>query len=291
MERINLQLFAEEPGEDDTLDEDMLAEEEEELDLKSLFDEEEAEEEATGEQEAEETQAETQEAPEAPPQEKSGKVTFTPEQQAELDRIIGERLARDRRDRADVLAAVQELERVAGMSIRDILNYAKENRVRAVAEEKGITEEEARELLRKEEELEALRARTRSLEEQQEAIRRVQYYNYEKSKYLNDPLVRKYEKEIDDFAEGGLRIPSFEVAMHQVLGQKLASGELREAIATGAEKKAMANFTKRSKVAPERGSQAGEVSSISALSPSEKRIVMALGISPKDYLSRKPKKR
>lgn len=312
---INLQLFAApEPAEDDdpnVVDEEPEttdgSDEEEEVDFSKLFDvedEEESEETDAESQEEENTETETEgvkpedaktevstegqdkvDTAEKPKEEEKEIRYFT---QEDVDRIVQERLARDRKSKF-----VRELEELTGMQLEQIVELAKENRIRERAEQLGITEDEARQMIEKEDRLremeEKLREyeeRQKQMQEQQEAITRVIRYSNDKAKYLNNPLVKKYEKEIDNFAKGGL-VLDFEPAMNYILGQKLLSGELLEDIKTGIEQKTIANITKRQKITIEKDG-AGKAVDI-GLTPEEKRLAKALGLTPDEYLEEKQK--
>ncbi|GAB7387359.1 hypothetical protein BSNK01_11950 [Bacillaceae bacterium] len=303
--KLNLQFFAGqvEPGEDDDLteDEDMGtqeedtdedAESEEDVDFSAIFgddededDEEEDNEEEQEEQEendenAEESGTEQEEEPQDLPRTTETVPQFTPEQQAYINRIVQERLSRDRKTQA-----VRRLEQETGMDIDEIVEYVRKNKIQAYAEEHGLTEEEARDIIEKEERLRELEERTRYYEQQQQEQQRMWAYQQQKQRFLHDPLVRKYEKEIDAFSQYG-RLVDFEPAMNFILGEKLRSGELLQEIRRGAEQKTLASVQKRSKVTPQSASVSGK-SAIPELTAQEKRLAKALGISPKEYAMQK----
>lgn len=284
---FDLQLFADLP---DTEDDNPETPDDEDVDLESLLaeaeedmgdeDEEEGEEENgedKGEEEGSEPAAKPNNVnPPPPPPIQYQERLFT---QADVDRIVQERLARDRKSQA-----VRELEQLAGMDINAILDYARQNKIAAKAEELGISHEEARRILENEERVARLEEEQCIQAEHNRAIMRAIAYQQAKAKYINDPLVKKYEREIDNFAQGGL-VLDFEPAMNFILGEKLRSGELLKEIQAGTEKKTLANLSKRAKAAPEKGTQAGV--SASGLTNVEKRIAAALGISPKEYAAQK----
>lgn len=284
---FDLQLFADLP---DTEDDNPETPDDDEVDLESLLaeveediedEEEEDGDEENGEDKGEEEGGEPAAKPDStnPPSAQTNQSQEKLFTQADIDRIVQERLARDRKSQA-----VKELEQITGMEINAILDYARQNKVAARAEELGISQDEARRIIENEERVARLEEEQRIQAEHNQAIMRAIAYQQAKSRYLNDPLVKKYEREIDNFAQGGLAL-DFEPAMNFILGEKLRSGELLNEIQAGTEKKTLANLSKRAKVAPEKGTQAGV--SASGLTNVEKRIAAALGISPKEYAAQK----
>lgn len=288
---MRLQFFAEEPGEDDDFSEvDEVEETDEEtdedvdiedIDLGKIFDDDEETDEET-EEETEETEEESEqeESEEKPEEQVKQPVTFTPEQQEYVNSIVQDRLSRDRKT-----TQIRELERISGLSIDQIVEYARQNQVSDFAEKRGIPEEEARRLIQQEEELNRYREQEEYLQQERENTHRVMSYIMTKQRYANDPYVRKYEKEIDAFAQNGIAL-DFEPAMNYILGEKIRSGELLQAIQNGTEKKTLANTAKRSKVAPVKGSVGGKTNDVT-LSAAEKRVAASLGLSPKEYAAEK----
>src|SRR5690606_8371083 len=138
-----------------------------------------------------------------------------------------------------------------------------------------------RAMLEKEERLAKIEQELAEERRRREFITKTIAYNQAKAKYANNPLIKKYEKEIDAFSGNGM-IADFEVAMNYILGQKVIDGEILNDIKAAVEQKTLANVAKRSKVAPEKGGQGG-VSLASSLTKQEKLIAAALGISPKEY--------
>jgi len=278
LDEFKLQLFAEPEGTEDDDPEDVddeLEQDDDDLDIEALV---------SGEEETEEDDgAESEEEAEQEPDEYASTAeakTFTEE---DVNRIIQERLARDRKSQA-----VRELEQITGMGIDDIIAYTRNNKIEARAEELGISTDEARAMLEKEERLAKIEQELAEERRQREFITKTIAYNQAKAKYANNPLIKKYEKEIDAFSGNGM-IADFEVAMNYILGQKVIDGEILNDIKAAAEQKTLANVAKRSKVAPEKGGQGG-VSLASSLTKQEKLIAAALGISPKEYARNKGKK-
>ena len=269
-ELFDLQLFAELPGVED--DNPSAADEEESFE--ELFgegeegQEEEAATETASEEKQEETppaQAETQ--PEQPPQR-----LFT---QADVDRIVQERLARDRKIRQ-----LRELEQLAGMDLEGILAHVKENQVKAIAEEKGISEEDARHIVENQERLRRLEEEMQAERAYREHLARTMAYQQAKMRYMNNPLVKKYEAEIDAFSQHGLLV-DFEPAMNYIIGQHALMGDLLKDVKATTQQQVLAEIAKRGKVAPE--AQANAAPQAISLTPEQKRYARALGVSEKEY--------
>jgi hypothetical protein len=104
-----------------------------------------------------------------------------------------------------------------------------------------------------------------------------------------NPLVAKYIKEIDAFAQNGMAGVDFMVAAKYVLGEKIASGELLDTVTSAVEQKTLKNVGKRQKIGVEKDSQPG-ASTKPKLTAEQKRICRNLGISEKLYLSNLKKK-
>lgn len=278
---MDLQYFAEEGPddvEDDFSDDDEPVEEVEDedidiedIDLSSLLEETEDEEEGDDEPQGE---------PPADPQDSP----FTPEQQELVNRILQDRLARDRASRAPEMEKLMRLQRRAGLDLDGILEHVTKNKIEDIAMEYGVDEDEARRILEEREELEFRREQERTWQEQQTANQRQAAYFQEKQQYLNHPMVRKYEREIDQFAQGGMAI-DFVPAMNYVLGQKVLNGEVTNTIRNSAEQRTLRNVQQRGKATPMGGSVGGPQAV--SLSNQEKRIAEMLGISPKEYAREK----
>lgn len=208
---------------------------------------------------------------------------FTKEQ---VEAIVQERLARD-----PYRNYGRMLEQRTGMTLQQLNEYAErqqeEEEVKKYAEENMVDEEEARRQVR------LLRENQRYKQEFPQVQSQLQYtqamlqYINDKARDINNPYVRKYEKEIDAFAENG-RLCSFESAKNYVLGQKLLSGELLEAIKSGTVNKTLADIQKQGKVKVQGGSQSGRSSTEMAageVDPFQKQIAMAMGVPLKEVIA------
>ncbi len=225
-----------------------LGEEEEETEEKPEATEEEVKEEATGatEEAAEEVQEETKEEETVNPLEEK---KFS---QKDLDRIIGQSRIKGREYEQDV----KMLEKMTGMSLKDIAKYVRDQHVNKMVEETGMTEEEAARVVDDRQRVALLEEKVHQMEEQQKIAQQMLSYNNEKAKYIKNPLVKKYMAEIDAFAQGG-QLTGFETAMKYVLGEKFMSGEITESIKSSTQQKTLADMNKRAKAAPVTGAQAG----------------------------------
>ena len=101
-------------------------------------------------------------------------------------------------------------------------------------------------------------------------------YNQEKNQFTSNPLVKKYEAEIDALAQGGQRL-GWKAAMNYVLGEKAVSGDVLQNIQSGTEKR-MAGVHKPT-MAPISGGGAVPSKSI----PRELRFFAEkMGVDPKE---------
>ena len=279
---IDLQLFAGDPpgaakekepegAEDDNPSEDDIEEEElgEEGDefYRLAADAEEDEE----EEEAEKTEGKGGKSEEE--EKGEGEKVYTEEQlKAEIEKAKDEVYNNEPK-----LSAAQRLEQATNMSLNQLADLAvqqiEKDEIQKLMDERGWTEQEARDYLNK----------TRTAEESQQTNKTLQYEN-EKLKHMNNPLVKKYEKEIDEFAARGENC-GFEPALNYILGKKIMEGELTESLQAGAENKTLADVKKQSKAKVEGGSQSGKSKSESSaeeLTPEQKEWAANLGLTAKE---------
>lgn len=195
--------------------------------------------------------------------------------QAEVERIIGERLNRDRK-----AATVRQLEAIAGQPLEQLVSQYRELQVQQAQQQYAMSTEEAAAYVSSQEELRQLRAEQDSLKEQQATMAQTMAYQQDKAKHLTNPLVRKYEAEIDAFSASGTALP-FDAAMAYIIGQKVLGGEVLDNIRKGAQAQTLAQVQKRQQVAPE-GTAGGGAQSPS-LSPQQKLIARQLGLTPREY--------
>jgi len=207
----------------------------------------------------------------------------------EVNRIIQSRLARDRKTQD-----VAKFEQLTGMSLEQATEMVTQNIIAAKADELGISEEEARAIVAKDQELAGLKAE-RTVEQQQKAdidaaMQQVKYLQ-DKQAYMSKPKLARVLKdcmaEIDAFTQNGTLLP-FEDGVKYVLGNKLVSGELLNKVQEGAEKKAIANQQRQPKAAPQAKGN-GSKSDTVVLSKEERQIAANLGLSEKEYAEEKLK--
>lgn len=225
---------------------------------------------ATLETEAEPATPET--APEAQPAATEQERVF---RQAEVERMIGERLNRDRKS-----ATVRQLEAIAGQPLETLVDQYRELQVQQAQQQYAMTTEEAAAYVANQEELHNLRAEQESLKAQQQTMAQTMTYQQEKTKHLSNPLVRKYEADIDAFSASGTALP-FDAAMAYIIGQKVLAGEVLENVRQGAQAKALAQVQKRAQVAPE--GTAGGAAQNSSLTPQQKMLARNLGLTTQEY--------
>ncbi len=243
-------------------------------------------------EENEETEAKTKkEKEEAEAEEKSKdkketaqkEPVFTKEQ---VEAIVQERLARD-----PYRNYGRMLEQKTGMTLQQLNEYAEkqqeEEEVKKYAEENMVDEEEARRQVRLMRENQRYKQEFPQMQYQLQHTQAMLQYINDKAKDINNPYVKKYEKEIDAFAENG-RLCSFESAKNYILGQKLLSGELLDAIKSGAINKTLADIQKQGKVKVQGGSQSGRSSTEMAadeVDPFQKQIAAAMGVPLKEVIA------
>ena len=188
---------------------------------------------------------------------------------------------------------VQTIERLTGQPLNVVVEQIRNNKIQDTMDRLGISEEEARQEIQKEEQNYMMQ---RSLQQQRAEMDLIKY-NQDKDKAFRDPktyqFAKKYEKDIDNvalakFNETG-EIINYETAMSYVLGNKVRSGEILRNIEQGATKKAQASIKKSNNAAPLSGSQPGSSSTDSkrTLSSFEKSVARGLGISSKEFAAEK----
>lgn len=237
------------------------------------------------EEKADESGEETAEKPEDKPEDGSedkkpetSKVIFTPEQQAYVDRLIGDRLARERQVRD------KELQAATGKTLDQLKAEAKAARVEELQTLTGMDEGQAADIAEKEARLREFEARQEELRQQQEAMKAVTSYQQGKAKLISDPWAKKFEAEIDEFAQGGLAGIDFETAMNYVIGQKLRSGEVLKDPKRVVEQKVIRDIEKRGRVAPVTASGSPQTVSLSA---QEREMAANLGLTAAEYAAEK----
>jgi len=208
----------------------------------------------------------------------------------ELNRIIPQRLSRDRKTQQ-----VQELEQITGMTLEQIREQVIENAVIDTADRMGISEDEAREIVMQKHENAGYKAekQTKAQEEAElsEAMKQVQYLE-SKTEYTRQPrlariLTKEVVAQIDDFTKNG-KILSFKDGAQYILGQKLVEGELLSKMQAGAEQKAKRSAaTSGGKATPKGGGGSSKSYGTGSLSRQERLIAAQLGVDPKEFAAEK----
>ena len=264
-------------GDDGTVDDDL-----DEIDpdeLKNLLENDDSEEDTNPEEVEEETKEEEEEPP------KSETKLFT---QEDIDRIIGERLARERRIQEE--RAMQEAEaRKQEQEMNRWWETRQQEQIKRWTDlgyEEEVAVNLAREDVAREYRLWQAEERLRQYEVQQQQGSKTTQYMTDRNEYIaKNPLAAKYIQEIDDFAQNGA-VLDFQTAMRFVLGDKLIAGDLLDSIKTTTEQKTLANVSKRSKMSVEKGGSAATAGA-GSLNKSELAMAKRLGISPKEYAKNK----
>lgn len=224
---------------------------------------------------------------------KSGKVEFTEEQQREIDRIVNERLARDRQAReSESQRQAQEAQRIKELEKWAInrFEYHKKDLIETYGIDEEKAEEKAKDLVASEYKSWQLEQEIARLKEHPEISRKQTQYSADRTNAINkNPIIAKYIEDIDQVSDMG-RNMTFEVAASFVLGSKVLKGELTQAVASAAEQRAIKNINQRKNLKLEAGDAGGGNATGSyGLTRDELKVCKALGISPKQYAKNKKK--
>lgn len=201
---------------------------------------------------------------------------------AQVEQIVQERLNRD-----PYRAIGRRLEQKTGMTLQQLDEYAdkqqEDEAVNKLVEDNYMSEEEARAKVRQDREAHLLRQEVPQMRQQLQSYQNMLNYNNDKAKDSANPYVRRYEKEIDVFSNGG-QACSFESAKKYILGEKLLSGELSEAIKSGAINKTLADINKQKKVKVQSGSTTGgkHGASVEGMDPFQRSVAASMGLSAKE---------
>lgn len=199
-------------------------------------------------------------------------ATFT---QAQLDRILEGRLARDRKSQV-----VREVESILGAPLEELVGHLRQTRIEEAQTTYAMSEDEAKRYITEQERLHTLEAERQAMLEQQRAMEAVTAYQQDKTKHVGNPLAKKYEADIDAFAQNGLAGINYATAMSYVIGQKVLAGEVLGNVKKATEQRVLANIQKRSTVKPEGGQGAAQTVS---LTPLQIQVARSLGVDPKRY--------
>lgn len=236
---------------------------------------EEAEEEEPEEAEAEEeTEEEAHGGLESPKQPE--KKAIPPELQPEIDRIVRERLARDRKSQN-----VAELESLYGQSIESILPQLKAQRqayfeaqVKQYAENNGLTEELARDLLAMKTEL--TNTRYAGLQSQRQAAIAKQ-----KADLRAEPFFKELEADVDDLVAGDPNL-DFRTAFIYLRGERVP--QLLKQKETATEQRVIGDVHKRAKTKV--GTQTTSGETVNGLTKRQQFWAKEFGIPPTELAKR-----
>lgn len=232
------------------------------------------EEEDETEEEAEEGEAHGgQESPKQP-----GKLVIPPELQPEVDRIVRERLARDRK-----APLVAELESLYGQPIEAILPQMKaqhkaqlEAQVKQYAEANGLTDELARDLLETKTQLQTIRYQSQQ-SQRQAAIAK------QKAELRAEPFFKELEADVDDLVAGDSNL-DFRTAFIYLRGERVPQLLKKQDAAT--EQRVIGDVRKRAKTKVASQTTSGETTA--GLSESNRRWAKIFGI-PESELAKRVK--
>lgn len=165
--------------------------------------------------------------------------------QEELNQIFGQARIKGREHQE----YIESIERLTGMPIHDVAHHLQKQQVQQFADETGLPEQEAQQIVEDRQARAYLESQLHDLYQQNAMTRNMAAYQNDKARYKSNPLVMSYEQEIDGVSRGG-SVLGFEAAMNYVLGQKAVSGELLQKVKSSTQAKALQNAGKKPKVSP-----------------------------------------
>ena len=188
-------------------------------------------------------------------------------------------MAQEKRISREAQTAIKELEALSGMPVDKLREFHRTQQTQKLADETGLTEEEAAKIVADREKARQLELRLAELEAEQKAVKRQQTYMEQKAKYANHPNVRRYEAEIDRFARENAGW-DYDLAVVAVLGQKAKDGLLQQEVEDITRRKTIANVAKGN-VRVESSRQAAPNSPAAFLSAEQRRIIAEMkGVVP-----------
>lgn len=266
--------------EQEVITDDQLAEDEDGFDaLAKFFSDDDEEEEVVEEETEEETVEEeevVEEEPVQPAQPKSLQerlaANFT---QEEMNQLFGNARIQGR----ELAEKVERLQHITGgMNLDQILDHLASQQVEELEQEHGLSRELAQEFVENKQIRHYLEPQLQQLHQQQMMTATMAAYNNEKARFLTNPMVKKYEAEIDAVSQGGQRL-GFEAAMKYVLGEKVVAGELSQTYKEVAQQKALKDAAKKPRVTPEGASAGGAASQ--SIPPELRQMAQLFGNDPK----------
>ncbi len=188
-------------------------------------------------------------------------------------------MAQEKRISREAQAVIKELEAVSGMPVVKLREAYRAQQIQQLADDHGMTEAEATVIVADREKARQLEAKVAQLEAEQVQIKRQQTYAEQKAKHTNNPNVKRYEAEIDQFARQSAGW-DYDLAVVAVLGQKARDGLLQQEVANITRQQTIANVAKGNvRVEPSR--QAAPTAPAASLSAEQRRIIAEMkGIVP-----------
>ncbi|MDD4890906.1 MAG: hypothetical protein PHU85_13375 [Phycisphaerae bacterium] len=206
------------------------------------------------------------------------KVVIPPELQPEVNRLMRERIARDRKAQQ-----VAELESIYGQPIEVILPQIKaqqkaqfEAQVKQYAEANGLTDELARDLLETKTELHTIRYQSKQ-SQRQAAIAK------QKADMRSEPFFKELEADVDDLVAGDPNL-DFKTAFIYLRGERVP--QLLKQKETATEQRVISDVRKRAKTKV--GSQTTSGDTTGGLSQRQIQLAKQFGI-PLDELAKRVK--
>lgn len=235
-------------------------------------------------EEDQETEEEAEEAEDPKPAAEPEKK-FT---QEDLDRLIDQRLARERARQEEEQRRLLERQKEETQK-KQLFEERYTDRFQQLLDV-GYPEDAAKKTAERDVRREIEQEIKLSQLEQQIAMsEKMALYSQQKADVLSRvPLAAKYVQEIDAVSKNGAEV-DFETAAYFVLGQKAAQGELINDIKTATEQRTLRDVTKRGRKTVEGNSQPGKTEG--SLTPAERELARNLGISPKAWLAQKNKRK
>jgi hypothetical protein len=202
--------------------------------------------------------------------------------QADVDRIIGERLSRERgkyQGADSAMAAAHRMQEIMGMSIDDIVARLEEEHAReqaeATAKQMGVDPQTAQMLMAQEN-------RMKQLEMQNSSIMQQMRMKEQLAELKDAPYFQDFEQQIFDVAKN---VPGVDLktAYHFILGQNVS--HIVESAATGARQKTLAELQKGNKSFVEGSATGGDSGGVSI--PREMlEMAKVYGVTPKRLAER-----
>lgn len=212
------------------------------------------------------------------------RAKIPPELQAEVDRIVKARLAKDRE--VNSRAVDEALVAHTGKTLQEITQDNIAQRAEALQVERGLDPDTARQVA----ELEAKdRQREQEHKNQKAAAERernVAAYQAAKTKGATNPFARLYASDIDAFSEEGASL-SYEDSVRYVLGDKLLSGDLLGTIKKAVERSVVKKVAADQAKPPVRGGGGAKpATDLPQLTAAQKRVADNMGVSHERYAKR-----